>query len=140
NTKYGIQVLLVQYVPFFHDVLLLSLLLCHIDHIRHLCIEHVYTFHNGTPSLFAAQICVHKTNRLFPALTFGSYLCCVFSLFHYTMSSYFLKNLYLFSYTQNYLHPAKWPTSHFYPFFFKCIRWHEICSCLNACLSLYFHI
>src|SRR5699024_12032243 len=49
-----------------------SLLLRHIDHIRHLCIEHVYTFHNGTPSLFAAQICVHKTNRLFPALTFGS--------------------------------------------------------------------
>src|SRR5699024_8403348 len=125
---------------FFHDVLLLSLLLRHIDHIRHLCIEHVYTFHNGTPSLFAAQICVHKTNRLFPALTFGSYLSRVFSLLHKTMSASFRKKLNLFSYTQNYLHPAKGPTSHFYPFFFKCIRRHEICSCPYSCLSLYFHI
>src|SRR5699024_12161944 len=56
------------------------------------------------------------------------------------MSAAFLKKLNLFSHTQNYLHPAKGPTFHFYPFFFKCIRRHEICSCLYACLSLYFHI
>src|SRR5699024_1805547 len=72
STKYVIQVLQVQYVPYVHDVLLTLLLLHHNDHKRHLYSEHAYTFHNDTPNPFADRISFHKKGRLSLVLAFGS--------------------------------------------------------------------